>query len=56
MYKSQVHAGVEGFVNFSPVRLTLPSHVKVVGVDLAFELEQISFAVTNKLTKEFSPE
>ncbi len=51
-----IHAGVEGIVNFAPVTLTLPSHVKVVGVDLAIELEQISFAVTNKLTKEFSPE
>jgi hypothetical protein len=25
--------------------------VQVVGVDLAIELEQLSFAVTNKLTK-----
>ncbi|MEO1990972.1 MAG: redox-sensing transcriptional repressor Rex [Pirellulales bacterium] len=51
-----VQAGVEGIVNFAPVTLSLPSHVKVVGVDLAIELEQISFAVTNKLTKEFSHE
>jgi redox-sensing transcriptional repressor len=43
-----VAAGVEGIVNFAPVTLTLPPHVQVVGVDLAIELEQLSFAVTNK--------
>jgi redox-sensing transcriptional repressor len=48
-----VAAGVEGIVNFAPVTLTLPPHVQVVGVDLAIELEQLSFAVTNKLTKAF---
>jgi redox-sensing transcriptional repressor len=46
-----VAAGVEGIVNFAPVTLVLPSQVQVVGVDLAIELEQLSFAVTNKLAK-----
>jgi redox-sensing transcriptional repressor len=46
-----VAAGVEGIVNFAPVTLTLPPHVQVVGVDLAIELEQLSFAVTSKLAK-----
>lgn len=46
-----VAAGVEGIVNFAPVTLTLPAHVQNVGVDLAIELEQLSFAVTNKLVK-----
>lgn len=46
-----VAAGVEGIVNFAPVMLTLPPEVQVVGVDLAIELEQLSFAVTNKLAK-----
>ena len=44
-------AGVEGIVNFAPVTLTLPPHVQNVGVDLAIELEQLSFAVTAKLAK-----
>ena len=44
-----VEAGVEGIVNFAPVTLTLPPHVQNVGVDLAIELEQLSFAVTSKL-------
>ncbi len=46
-----VAAGVEGIVNFAPVTLTLPPHVEVVGVDLAIELEQLSFSVTSKLEK-----
>jgi redox-sensing transcriptional repressor len=53
-----VAAGVEGIVNFAPVTLTLPPHVQNVGVDLAIELEQLSFAVTNKLAApaaELSP-
>ena len=46
-----VAAGVEGIVNFAPVTLVLPPHVQNVGVDLAIELEQLSFAVTNKLAR-----
>jgi redox-sensing transcriptional repressor len=46
-----VAAGVEGIVNFAPVTLALPPHVQNVGVDLAIELEQLSFAVTSKLVK-----
>ena len=46
-----VAAGIEGIVNFAPVTLSLPPHVQNVGVDLAIELEQLSFAVTNKLAK-----
>ena len=46
-----VAAGIEGIVNFAPVTLALPPHVQVVGVDLAIELEQLSFSVTSKLVK-----
>jgi redox-sensing transcriptional repressor len=46
-----VAAGIEGIVNFAPVTLALPPHVQNVGVDLAIELEQLSFAVTTKLLK-----
>lgn len=44
-----VAAGIEGIVNFAPVTLALPPHVQSVSVDLAIELEQLSFAMTNKL-------
>lgn len=43
-----VAAGVAGIVNFAPVTLSLPEEVNLVGVDLATELEQISFAVANR--------
>jgi redox-sensing transcriptional repressor len=46
-----VAAGVEGILNFAPVTLNLPPQVHCVGVDLAMELEQLSFAVVNKRTK-----
>ncbi len=46
-----VEAGIEGIVNFAPVTLVVPQHVEVVGVDLAIELEQLSFSVTSKLAK-----
>lgn len=46
-----VTAGIEGIVNFAPVTLILPTHVQNVGVDLAIELEQLSFAVTSKLAR-----
>ena len=43
-----VGAGVEGIVNFAPVTLLLPPTVSLVGVDLAMELEQLSFAVVSR--------
>lgn len=45
---SLVAAGIEGVLNFAPVTLTLPDYVSRVGVDLAIELEQLSFAVVNR--------
>ena len=47
-----VEAGVVGVVNFAPVTLSLPDGVSLVGVDLAMELEQISFSVVNPPSKQ----
>ena len=44
-----VAAGIDGIVNLATVTLTLPPQVQVVSVDLAIELEQLSFAVTSRL-------
>lgn len=44
-----VSAGIEGVLNFAPVTITLPDTVSRVGVDLAIELEQLSFAVVSRL-------
>ena len=43
-----VAAGIEGILNFAPVTISVPSHVSIVAVDLATELEQLSFAVVNR--------
>lgn len=43
-----VTAGVDGVLNFAPVTIALPDSVSTVGVDLAIELEQLSFAVVNR--------
>jgi len=40
-----VAAGLKGVMNFAPVLLRLPSHVRSVTVDLASQLEQLAFAV-----------
>lgn len=47
-----VAAGVRGIVNFAPVTLALPEGVSQVGVDLARELEQVSFSVASRLRAE----
>ncbi|MBX3424907.1 MAG: redox-sensing transcriptional repressor Rex [Pirellulales bacterium] len=44
-----VAAGVSGIVNFAPVTVNVPEGVSKVGVDLARELEQVTFAVANRL-------
>lgn len=40
--------GVEGILNFAPVTISLPPTVKQVGVDLAIELEQLTFSVVSR--------
>ncbi len=43
-----VAAGITGMLNFAPVTLAVPESVSVIGVDLAIELEQLSFAVVKQ--------
>ena len=43
-----VEVGVEGILNFAPVTISVPSQVRVIGVDLAMELEQLAFTVVNR--------
>ncbi|MCA9164539.1 MAG: hypothetical protein KDA62_16230, partial [Planctomycetales bacterium] len=43
-----IAAGIDGILNFAPVTVTVPSNVSIIGVDLAIELEQLSFAVVNR--------
>jgi len=43
-----VEIGVEGILNFAPVTINVPDNVRVIGVDLAMELEQLAFTVVNR--------
>jgi len=43
-----VEAGIQGILNFAPVTITVPPQVSLVGVDLAMELEQLSFSVLHR--------
>jgi redox-sensing transcriptional repressor len=47
-----IESGVEGILNFAPVTIVLPEHVQHVGVDLAIQLEQLSFSVLNRPSLE----
>lgn len=43
-----VHAGVKAILNFAPVQLAVPSDVVVKSVNMALELETLSFALANR--------
>ena len=43
-----VRAGIEGILNFAPVQLEVPSSVVVRTVDMALEMEGLSYALTWK--------
>jgi redox-sensing transcriptional repressor len=43
-----VRAGVKAILNFAPVPLAVPSDVAVQSVNMALELETLSFALTNR--------
>lgn len=49
-----VAAGVTGILNFAPVTVSVPEGVSIVSVDLARELEQVTFAVASRLRSEAS--
>ena len=46
-----VEVGISGILNFAPVTLVVPDAVTIAEVDLAIQLEQLSFAVVKQLDK-----
>ena len=46
-----VEVGISGILNFAPVTLVVPDSVAIAEVDLAIQLEQLSFAVVKQLEK-----
>lgn len=43
-----VAAGIRAILNFAPAQITVPAHVSLKSVNMAMELEGLSFALTNK--------
>jgi len=43
-----VRAGIRGIYNFAPVQLNLPEEIAYVSIDLAVELEQLAFLVSQR--------
>ena len=43
-----VHAGVKAILNFAPVQLAVPPDVVVKSVNMAVELETLSFSLANR--------
>ena len=46
-----IDAGIDGILNFAPVTIPISAGISSIGVDLAIELEQLSFAVVNRPEK-----
>jgi redox-sensing transcriptional repressor len=46
-----VAAGVSGILNFAPRKLFVPAHVALRSVDMAIELESLSFAIAQSRTR-----
>lgn len=42
-----VSAGIRAILNFAPAQITVPAHVSLKSVNMAIELEGLSFALTN---------
>ena len=47
-----MEAGIRGLLNFAPVSLSVPSEVALNAVDLAVQLEQLSFQVNFALLEQ----
>ena len=47
-----IGAGIRAILNFAPAQLTVPPHVSLKSVNMAMELEGLSFALTNALTSK----
>ena len=45
---ARIACGIPGILNFAPVQLAVPSDVVVKSVNMALELETLSFALANR--------
>ncbi len=47
-----VGAGIRAILNFAPAQITVPPHVSLKSVNMAMELEGLSFALTNSTANQ----
>lgn len=47
-----VHCGIRAILSFAPTQIHVPSHVSLKSVNMAMELEGLSFALTHQLAAE----
>ncbi|MBC7189132.1 redox-sensing transcriptional repressor Rex, partial [Candidatus Aerophobetes bacterium] len=47
-----VEGGVEGILNFAPVRLVVPERIKIKNVDLSMELEVLSYFLAKQIKQK----
>ena len=47
-----VGAGIRAILNFAPAQITVPPHVSLKSVNMAMELEGLSFALTNSTASQ----
>ena len=47
-----VGAGIRAILNFAPAQITVPPHVSLKSVNMAMELEGLSFALTNSMASQ----
>jgi redox-sensing transcriptional repressor len=50
-----VGAGIRAILNFAPAQITVPPHVSLKSVNMAMELEGLSFALTNSPSSAGAP-
>ena len=50
-----VGAGIRAILNFAPAQITVPPHVSLKSVNMAMELEGLSFALTNSISSSGAP-
>lgn len=55
MARRMVEAGLTGILNFAPVKLSLPPEVVVRGVDVALEMEGLSYALASAAAASREP-
>lgn len=49
-------SGIRAILNFSPIRVVVPSYVKLKNVDFSSQLEIIPYYIVNSLNSKLSPE